>query len=108
MLISSFLDLESLGMFVVVSCLFMISAFRFNFQAMKAESQKISLIFLVSGLIVGFSDLILILHDRDAMQFAGDGASMAKQVGVTLLAPFYGVLFASVTWFSADADKYKK
>ena len=104
-MITSFLDLESLGMFLVVCGLFMISAFRFNLQAMKTNSQKVSMIFLVSGFIVGFSDLILILQDRDSMLVAGDGVSMAKQLGVILLAPFYGILFAAVTWFSADVEK---
>ncbi len=104
-MVTSFLDLQTLGMFLVVSGLFMISAFRFNIQAMKTNSHKISMIFLVSGFIVGFSDLILVLQDRDSMLLAGDGVSAAKQLGIILLAPFYGMLFSAVTWFGADAEK---
>ncbi len=107
-MISSFIDLQSLGLFLILSALFMIAAFRFNFQAMKNNHVKISVIFLVSGVIVGFSDLILMLQDRDSSLLAGDTAMLAKQMGIVLLAPFYGVVFAAVTWFGADDATSKR
>lgn len=103
-MVSSFLDLQSLAIFLILSLLFMISAFRFNFQAMKNNPRKISFIFLVSGFIAGFSDLIVSLQDKESNLISGDPSGLAKQLGLILLAPFYGVVFAAVTWFSNDSD----
>ena len=107
-MISSFVDIQTLGLFLLLSGLFMIAAYRFNFHAMKNSSHKISAIFLVSGLIVGFSDLILLLQDRDSSLITGDTAVFAKQMGVILLAPFYGMIFAAVTWFGSSAEPATK
>ncbi len=107
-MISSFIDLKSLGLFVILSFLFMIVGFRFNFKEMHAHPLKISSMFLVAGLIVGFSDLILILQDRESALLTGDSIEIANQMGSILLAPFYGVLFASVTWFGSGVSVDKK
>lgn len=103
-MISSFLELQSLAMFIILSLLFMISAFRFNFQAMKNNPRKISFIFLVSGFIAGFSDLIVSLQDKESSLLVGDSITVAKQMGIILLSPFYGMVFGAVTWFSSDSD----
>ncbi len=102
-MISSFIDLKSLGLFIIVSLLFMIVSFRFKFKAMQSNPLKVSIIFLVSGFIVGFSDLIVSLQDQEANLLSDDNFEAAKQAGVILLAPFYGVVFASVTWFGSDS-----
>lgn len=102
-MISSFIDLKSLALFLIVSLLFMIVSFRFNFKAMQNNPAKLSTIFLVSGFIVGFSDLIVSLQDQEANLLSDDNLIVAKQAGVILLSPFYGVLFAAVTWFGVDA-----
>jgi hypothetical protein len=65
-MVSSFVDFKSLGLFLIVSLLFMIVAFRFNFKAMQNNPGKLAGIFLVSGFIVGFSDLIVSLQDQEA------------------------------------------
>ena len=101
-MITTFIDLQSLAMFLILSALFMISAFRFNLQTLKNNPKKISLIFLASGIIVGFSDLIVSLQDRESSLITGDSVMFAKQMGVILLSPFYGLLFAAVTWFSVN------
>ena len=101
-MISSFIDLKSLGLFIIVSVLFMIVSFRFNFKAMQSNPLKVSTIFLVSGFIVGFSDLIVSLQDQEANLLSEDNFEAAKQAGVILLAPFYGVIFAAVTWFGSE------
>ena len=102
-MISSFIDLESLGLFIVVSLLFMIVSFRFNFKAMQNNPLRVSTIFLVSGFIVGFSDLIVSLQDQEANLLSENNFEAGKQAGVILLAPFYGVVFAAVTWFGSDS-----
>lgn len=102
---SSFIDLQSLAMFIVLSILFMIAAFRFDFKAMQNHPERISLIFLVAGVIVGFSDLIIMLQDQDSALLAQDNVKFSKQLGVILLSPFYGIVFAAVTWFGAGARK---
>ena len=102
---SSFIDIQSLAMFIILSILFMIAAFRFNFKAMQNHPEKISMIFLVAGVIVGFSDLIIMLQDNDANFLAQDNTAFSKQLGVILLSPFYGIVFAAVTWFGASARK---
>lgn len=108
-MISSFIDLKSLGLFVVVSLLFMIVSFRFNLKAVQNNPAKLASIFLVSGFIVGFSDLIVSLQDEEANLLSDDGLLVAKQAGVILLSPFYGVLFAAVTWFGVDnKDAFQK
>ena len=104
-MISSFIDLQSLALFIILSLLFMIAAFRFDYKGMQSSPEKISLIFLVAGFIVGFSDLIIMLQDRDSNFLAEDNIEFGKQLGVLILSPFYGVVFASVTWFSAGAKK---
>lgn len=101
-MISSFVDLKSLGLFIIVSLLFMIVGFRFNLKAVQANPGKLSFIFLVSGFIVGFSDLIVSLQDQEANLLSADTLTVAKQTGIILLSPFYGVLFAAVTWFGSD------
>lgn len=102
---SSFIDIQSLAMFIILSMLFMIAAFRFNFKLMQNQPEKISMIFLVAGVIVGFSDLIIMLQDQDAALLAQDNVQFSKQIGVILLAPFYGLVFAAVTWFGASSKK---
>jgi len=102
---SSFIDLQSLAMFMILSLLFMIAAFRFDFKSMQNHPEKISLIFLVAGIIVGFSDFIVMLQDQDSALLAQDSAQFSKQLGVILLSPFYGIVFAAVTWFGAGAKK---
>ena len=102
-MISSFIDLKSLGMFIVVSLLFTIVGFRFNFKAIQANPAKLSWIFLVSGFIVGFSDLIVSLQDQEANLLSPDNLVAAKQTGIILLSPFYGMLFAAVTWIGIDS-----
>ena len=102
-MISSFIDLKSLGMFIVVSLLFTIVGFRFNFKAIQANPTKLSWIFLVSGFIVGFSDLIVSLQDQEANLLSPDNLTAAKQAGIILLSPFYGMLFAAVTWIGSDS-----
>ncbi len=104
-MISSFIDLQSLALFIIFSVLFLIVAFRFDFKAMQSNPEKISQIFLVAGLIVGFSDLIVMLQDKEANFLAEDNIEFGKQLGVILLSPFYGVVFASVTWFGGSARK---
>lgn len=102
---SSFIDLQSLAMFIILSILFMIAAFRFDFKSMQNHPERISLIFLVAGVIVGFSDLIILLQDQDSAFLAQDNIQFSKQLGVILLSPFYGIVFAAVTWFGAGARK---
>jgi hypothetical protein len=102
---ASFIDLQSLAMFIILSLLFMIAAFRFDFKAMQNHPERISAIFLVAGVIVGFSDLIIMLQDQDSSLLAQDNAQFSKQLGVILLSPFYGIVFAAVTWFGAGARK---
>ena len=102
---SSFIDLQSLAMFIILSLLFMIAAFRFDFKAMQNHPERISLIFFVAGIIVGFSDLIILLQDQDSAFLAQDNSQFSKQLGVILLSPFYGIVFAAVTWFGAGARK---
>ncbi len=102
---SSFIDLQSLAMFIILSILFMIAAFRFDFKNMKNHPERISMIFLVAGVIVGFSDLIIMLQDQDSALLAQDNSQFSKQLGVILLSPFYGIVFAAVTWFGAGARK---
>ncbi|MBA2404644.1 MAG: hypothetical protein H0V66_07725 [Bdellovibrionales bacterium] len=102
-MISSFIDLKSLALFIVISILFMIVSFRFNLKALQNNPAKLSMIFLVSGFIVGFSDLIVSLQDQEANLFSEDNFVVAKQAGVILLSPFYGVIFAAVTWFGVDS-----
>lgn len=102
---SSFIDIQSLAMFIILSLLFMIAAFRFDFKAMQNYPERISLIFLVAGLIVGFSDLIIMLQDQEAAFLAQDNSQFSKQLGVILLSPFYGLVFASVTWFGAGSKR---
>lgn len=104
-MISSFIDLQSLALFIIFSMLFLIVAFRFDFKAMQSNPEKISQIFLVAGLIVGFSDFIVMLQDKEANFLAEDNIEFGKQLGVILLSPFYGVVFASVTWFGGSARK---
>lgn len=109
-MISSFVDLQSLALFITISFLFMIAAFRFNFKLMQKHPEKISVIFLVSGFIVGFSDTILILQDKESNIWSPDNIIVAKQISSILLAPFYGIVFAAVTWFGgnfSDSDKDK-
>jgi hypothetical protein len=107
-MISSFIDLQSLALFLIISFLFMIATFRFNFKLMQKYPEKISIIFLVTGIIVGFSDLILILQDREANIWATDTVSIAKQMSAILLAPFYGIVFAAVTWFGSGFKEISK
>ena len=107
-MISSFIDLQSLALFLILSALFMIAAFRFDFKAMQNHPEKISAIFLVAGCIVGFSDLIIMLQDKDSAFLSDDNVQFGKQLGVLLLSPFYGVIFAAVTWFGAGARKIQE
>ncbi len=107
-MISSFVDLQSLGLFMIVSCLFMIVAFRFNFKLIQDNPAKLSFIFLVSGFIVGFSDLIVSLQDQEANLLSSDNLVVAKQAGIILLSPFYGVIFAAVTWFGSTENLNSK
>ncbi|MES2528402.1 MAG: hypothetical protein V4598_15060 [Bdellovibrionota bacterium] len=104
-MISSFIDLQSLALFIILSMLFMIAAFRFDFKAMQSHPDKISQIFLAAGIIVGFSDFIIMLQDKEANFLSQDNVEFGKQLGVILLSPFYGVIFASVTWFGGSARK---
>lgn len=104
-MISSFIDLQSLALFLILSSLFMIAAFRFDFKAMQSNPERISLIFFVAGVIVGFSDFIIMLQDKEANFLAQDNAQFSKQLGVILLSPFYGIVFAAVTWFGASSRK---
>ncbi len=104
-MISSFIDLQSLALFLILSALFMIAAFRFDFKAMQNNPEKISAIFLVAGVIVGFSDLIVMLQDKESNLLSEDNVQIGKQIGVLLLSPFYGIIFAAVTWFGAGARK---
>ena len=107
-MISSFIDLQTLGLFVLISLLFMIASFRFNFSIMKNYPGKLAIIFLVSGFLVGFSDTILFLQDKESSELVNDHLALSKQIGIILLAPFYGVLFAAVTWFSASSPEEVK
>lgn len=102
---SSFIDVQSIAMFLILSVLFMIAAFRFDFKYMQNHPERISMIFLVAGVIVGFSDLIIMLQDQDAAFLAQDNVQFSKQLGTILLSPFYGIVFAAVTWFGAGAKK---
>lgn len=104
-MISSFIDLQSLALFIVLSLLFMIAAFRFDFKALQNNPEKISAIFLVAGVIVGFSDFIIMLQDKDANFLSQENVQFSKQLGVILLSPFYGIVFAAVTWFGAGSKK---
>ncbi len=101
-MLSSFVDLKSLGMFLILSFLFMIAGFRFNFKAMQSSPKKIACIFLVAGIIVGFSDVIVMLQERESNLLAGDNVSIANHMGTILLSPFYGILFAAVTWIGME------
>jgi hypothetical protein len=103
-MISSFIDLQTFALFMMMSILFMIASFRFNFKSMQAQPGKIAAIFLVAGFIVGFSDIILFLQDKDMQNIGSEEFSITKQIGVILLAPFYGVIFAAVTWFAASGS----
>ena len=107
-MISSFIDLQSLALFLILSMLFMIAAFRFDVRALQDNPEKISLIFLVAGIIVGFSDFIIMLQDKDSNFLSQDNIEFGKQLGVILLSPFYGIVFAAVTWFGASARKDNK
>lgn len=49
---------------------------------------------------MGFSDLILLLQDKEANILAEDTVTIAQQTGIILLAPFYGLVCAAVTWLS--------
>ena len=104
-MISSFIDLQTFALFIMMSILFMIASFRFNFKTMQTQPGKIALIFLVAGFIVGFSDIIIFLQDKDVAMISSDDYSITKQIGVILLAPFYGVIFAAVTWFAATGNE---
>jgi flagellar motor component MotA len=106
-MISSFVDLQSLGLFIIISGLFMIATFRFNFKLMQKYPEKISAIFLVAGIIVGFSDLILVLQNRESGIWNSENAEIAKHMSGVLLAPFYGIVFASVTWFGSGFNDNK-
>ena len=106
-MISSFSDLQACALFIMMSVLFMIASFRFNFKSMQGQSGKIAAIFLVAGFIVGFSDIILFLQDKDMQKIGNDEFSITKQMGVILLAPFYGVIFAAVTWFATSGTETK-
>lgn len=107
-MISSFIDLQSLALFLILSMLFLIVAFRFNFKAMQNHPEKIGIIFLVAGFIVGFSDLIVMLQDKEANVLGSDSYTVGKHLGTILLSPFYGVVFASVTWIGAGGRDHKK
>jgi glucose uptake protein GlcU len=104
-MISSFIDLQTFALFMMMSILFMIASFRFNFKAMQNQPGKLATIFLVAGIIVGFSDMIVFLQDKDASAMvSGEEFSITKQIGVILLAPFYGVIFSAVTWFAGSGQ----
>lgn len=104
-MISSFIDLQSLALFLMLSFLFLIAAFRFDFKAMKHHPERISAIFLVAGVIVGFSDFIVMLQDRESNFLSQDNVELGRQLGVILLSPFYGLVFAAVTWFGSGSRR---
>lgn len=101
-MLSSFFDLQTFALFFTISLLLAFLAFRFDLKALRKNHKKMSGIFLSASIIVFASDVILYLQDKDFL--TDEPVVVAKTFGVMFLSLFYGIVFASISWFSSTED----
>lgn len=101
-MLSSFFDLQTFALFFTISILLAFLAFRFDLKALRSHHKKMSGIFMAAAIIVFASDVILYLQDKDFL--TDEPVVVAKTFGVMFLSLFYGIVFASISWFSSTEE----
>lgn len=85
----AFIDIQNLILVISLSLIISIISVQFS---IKDIFRSLPFAFLLAGIVVGFADFIIFLQNLKAEDI------ISKSFGVILLAPFYGLVLAIISY----------